>query len=136
MHDLEATAPPLSRRSGRGDECAKVRPPRLLLVEDDRGLAASLGAGLRRDGFSVTEAYDGAQGLALARAATFDVLLLDLMLPKLSGIDVCRQLRADQVPTAIVALTASADPDKQLAAEQAGVDAYVTKPFSHADLVG
>jgi two-component system response regulator RegX3 len=106
----------------------------VLVVDDERAILDSVAYALRREGFDVTEAEDGEQALDAARATAYDVVVLDVMLPGQSGLDVCRTLRAEgDVP--IVMLTArDAELDRVLGLEL-GADDYVTKPFSMAELV-
>jgi two-component system response regulator RegX3 len=107
---------------------------RVLLVDDEKDILDPLGYALEREGFDVEAVEDGARALQLARAEAFDVVLLDVMLPGISGIDICRTLRGESdVP--IVMLTArDAEVDRVLGLEL-GADDYVTKPFSTAELV-
>ena len=103
---------------------------RILVVEDERRLAASLRAGLEAEGFAVDTAYDGEEGLWYAREHDYDAILLDIMLPQLTGHEVCRSLRADQNWTPILMLTARDGDRDQIEALDTGADDYVTKPFS------
>jgi len=107
---------------------------RILVVDDEPAIVDAVVYALRRDGFDVDTAADGREALEAARAGSYDVLVLDLMLPEVSGLDVCRMLRAESdVP--IVMLTArDAEVDRVLGLEL-GADDYVTKPFSTAELV-
>jgi two-component system response regulator RegX3 len=107
---------------------------RILVVDDEAAIRETVGYALRGEGYEVSDAADGEEALEVARSNGFDVLILDLMLPKLSGVEVCRRLRAESdVP--IVLLTAKdAEVDRVLGLE-AGADDYVTKPFSMAELV-
>jgi two-component system, OmpR family, response regulator MtrA len=101
---------------------------RVLLVEDDASIRTSTELGLRRSGFSVTTAGDGAEALDRFHAAAVDVVVLDLMLPVLDGFEVCRRIRRDSdVP--IVILTARNDATDVVAGLELGADDYVTKPF-------
>jgi two-component system, OmpR family, response regulator RegX3 len=108
--------------------------PRVLLADDDPGVADVVAYALRREGFDVATVEDGEAALAEASRAPYDVVVLDVMMPKLSGMDACRRLRAESsVP--IVMLTAKdAEVDRVLGLEL-GADDYVTKPFSTAELV-
>ncbi|TFD91094.1 response regulator [Cryobacterium lactosi] len=111
--------------------------PRILIVEDDEDVRALIGHKLRRAGHEVTEAGDGEEGLAAARAQSPDLIVLDWMMPKLTGIEVCAQVRADSSLTQprILLLTAkSQDSDIALAMET-GADAYLIKPFRANDLL-
>ena len=103
---------------------------RVLVVEDEVRLARLVREALRRDGYQVELAHDGPSGLAHARAGGYDVVLLDLMLPGLSGYEVLRQLRADEIDVPVLVLTAKDGEYDQLDALELGADDYVTKPFS------
>jgi len=106
----------------------------VLLVDDDPGVLDVVAFTLRREGFDVDEERDGAKALDAARARDYDIVILDVMLPQLSGTEVCRALRAESdVP--IVMLTArDAERDRVLGLD-VGADDYVTKPFSSAELL-
>ena len=108
--------------------------PRVLLADDDPGVADVVAYALRREGFEVDTVADGEAAVAEAARAPYDVVVLDVMMPRLSGMDACRRLRAESsVP--IVMLTAKdAEVDRVLGLEL-GADDYVTKPFSTAELV-
>jgi two-component system phosphate regulon response regulator PhoB len=109
-----------------------LQPKRLLVVEDERDLAEMLAYNLKRAGYQVSLAHDGAEGLNLARQQVPDLVLLDIMLPAMSGIEVARQLRTDPMTSGIgiVMLTARAEETDQVAGLAIGADDYVTKPFS------
>ena len=106
----------------------------VLLVDDDPGVLDVVAFTLRREGFDVDEETDGARALAAARSRDYDIVILDVMLPQVSGTDVCRALRAESdVP--IVMLTArDAEVDRVIGLES-GADDYVTKPFSMTELL-
>ena len=103
---------------------------RILVVEDEKRLAASLQAGLQAEGFAVDTAHDGEEGLWYAREHDYDAILLDLMLPRVNGYEVCATLRAEENWTPILMLTARAGESDQVEALDTGADDYVTKPFS------
>jgi len=103
---------------------------RILVVEDETRLAASLQAGLQAEGFAVDTAHDGEEGLWYAREHEYDAILLDLMLPRVNGYEVCATLRAEENWTPILMLTARAGESDQVEALDTGADDYVTKPFS------
>ena len=106
---------------------------RVLLVDDEPDILAPVRYALERDGFAVEVAPDGERGLELARRERFDVVVLDVMLPRLSGLDVCRMLRNESdVP--IIMLTAREDEVDRVLGLELGADDYVTKPFSTAEL--
>ena len=103
---------------------------RILVVEDERRLAGSLRAGLEAEGFAVDTAHDGQEGLWYAREHEYDAILLDVMLPLLNGHEVCRTLRAEEIWTPILMLTARDGDRDQIEGLDIGADDYVTKPFS------
>ena len=108
---------------------------RVLVVEDERRLADGIRLGLEAEGFAVDVAHDGTDGLALARAHPYDVLVLDIMLPGLNGYKVCETLRSDENWTPVLMLTAKDGEWDQVDAFDLGADDYLTKPFSHPVLV-
>ena len=108
---------------------------RILLVEDSERLQTYLGKGLRMAGYAVDSAYDGEEGLWLATGNEYDVVILDLMLPKLDGISVLQQLRASGRDTHVLILTAKDTvPDRVRGLEQ-GADDYLVKPFAFEELL-
>jgi DNA-binding response OmpR family regulator len=107
--------------------------PRILLVEDDATIREMTQLALERDGFAVTTAHDSASGLSLFRSQPPDAVLLDVMLPGVDGVSVCRSIREDSV-VPIVMLTARTDPVDIVLGLEAGADDYVTKPFEPAIL--
>src|SRR3978361_607012 len=108
---------------------------KVLIVEDERLLASTLAAGLRPEGFLVGHAANGVDGLWHATEDAFDVIVLDIMLPGLSGYEVLRQLRARGVWTPILMLTAKDGDYDPIEALDLGADDYLTKPFSFVVLV-
>src|SRR3990170_1332089 len=107
---------------------------RVLVVEDDRNTVRLIETYLKKDGYLVTAAHDGKEGLDLARRSRPDLVILDLMLPEIGGMDVCRLLRAEsKVP--IIMLTAKSTEEDKLLGLESGADDYVTKPFSPRELV-
>ena len=109
-------------------------PGRVLIVEDDAGIRETLKYNLSNAGFSVQEAGDGASGLRTARTGKPDIVLLDLMLPGMSGLDFCRALRkTSQVP--IIILTAKDSELDKILGLELGADDYITKPFSVREVV-
>ncbi len=110
------------------------RPSRVLFVEDEPGLAESVRYSLESEGFEVVGAATGVAGVEAARNSGPDVILLDLMLPEMSGLDVCRQVRAfSDVP--IIMLTAKDSEADKVTGLELGADDYMTKPFSMRELV-
>jgi two-component system copper resistance phosphate regulon response regulator CusR len=108
---------------------------RLLLVEDDPELASILEAGFREQGMQVARAASVPSGRAEAARARFDVIVLDVMLPGGSGIELCRELRGQGVATPILMLTARDAVDDRVVGLEVGADDYVTKPFAFRELV-
>jgi len=109
-------------------------PIKILLVEDERALREALADALTSEGFTVTQAETGAAGLAAFRATPPDLILLDLMLPEMGGIEVCRSIRSSsRVP--IIMVTAKASEADRISGLDLGADDYVTKPFSSRELI-
>jgi len=108
---------------------------RVLVVEDEGGLAAALRGGLEAEGFAVDVAADGVEGLWLARENPYDVLVLDVMLPGLSGYQLCATLRKEENWTPILILTAKDGEWDEVDGLDIGADDYLTKPFSYAVLL-
>ncbi len=107
---------------------------RVLIVEDEESYREATAYMLRKEGFEVTEAADGAQGLAEFERVGADIVLLDLMMPGLPGTEVCRQLRLRSNVPIIMVTARDSEVDKVVGLEL-GADDYVTKPFSHRELV-
>jgi DNA-binding response OmpR family regulator len=108
---------------------------KILIIEDEESILMPLEDNLKLEGYEVSSAKDGIQGLAMAVEQPFDLIVLDIMLPKLDGFEVCKRLRQDRVMTPILMLTAkSQEVDKVLGLEL-GADDYVTKPFSSRELL-
>ena len=107
---------------------------RVLVVEDERRLAAAVRRGLSAEGFAVDVAYDGEDGLHSAREGDYDAVVLDLMLPKISGYRVCQQLRAEKNWVPILILSAKDGEYDQADGLDLGADDYLTKPFSYVVL--
>src|SRR4030081_1713376 len=108
---------------------------KILVVEDEPRLAATLAMGLRAEGCVVVNAGDGAEGLFQATEDTFDVIVLDIMLPKLNGYEVLRQMRASKNWTPVLMLTAKDGEFDETDAFDLGADDYLTKPFSFRVLI-
>ena len=106
----------------------------VLVVEDESGLASTLSYNLRKNGFNVVSAADGVEGLRAVRRDHPDVIVLDLMLPKMDGLEVCRRVRAESdVP--ILMLTAKSEEFDKVVGLEMGADDYLTKPFSMRELM-
>src|SRR3954454_11021630 len=110
-------------------------PHRVLLADDDRAIRESLVRALDLEGYHVTEVPDGVSALATARRDPFDVLILDVMMPGVDGLGVCRVLRAEGDQTPILMLTARVEPPDRVAGLDAGADDYLPKPFELDELL-
>lgn len=107
---------------------------RMLIVEDDPAMSVALRDGFEYEGYAVTVAKDGAAGLSLASDKALDIVILDVMLPKMSGLDVCKQLRNEGHDIPIILLTARGQEIDKVLGLKLGADDYVTKPFSFMEL--
>jgi DNA-binding response OmpR family regulator len=108
---------------------------RVLVVEDEPGIAQFIRQGLREAGYAVDVAYDGEEGLDYVYVAEYDVLVLDILLPKLDGLDVLHALRARGVKTPVLLLTAKDTVDDRVRGLDSGADDYLVKPFAFPELV-
>lgn len=108
---------------------------KILLVEDEAGLIITLTDRLQSEGFDVETASDGESGLALALSENFDLIILDVMLPKKNGLDVCRDLRQKGISTPILMLTAKGEILDKVLGLKLGADDYLTKPFEIIELM-
>ena len=108
---------------------------RVLLVEDDRGVRESLARALQFEGYDITTASDGGSGLELARSVDPDAVILDVMMPVLSGLDVARKLRAEGSDVPILMLTARHEVPDRVDGLDAGADDYLVKPFALDELL-
>ena len=107
---------------------------RILLVEDDRKLARALSTLLEEDGHTVETAHDGERGLELGMENPYDVMILDVMLPLMDGVQVCRTLRANEVNVPVLMLTARTAVSDRVQGLDAGADDYLPKPFAFGEL--
>jgi two-component system, OmpR family, response regulator MprA len=108
---------------------------KILLVEDEQAIAKFIGRGLQREGYSVVVAHDGEAGLDMAFSELPDLIILDVMLPDIDGLSICRQLREAEMQTPVLMLTAKdAIPDR-VAGLEAGADDYLVKPFAFEELL-
>src|SRR5579871_6599411 len=108
---------------------------RILLIEDEPGLVLTVSDLLKTEGYLVESARDGESGYAKASAGPFDLIILDVMLPRKMGVEVCRELRQNGVDTAILMLTAKAQVMDRVVGLRLGADDYLTKPFEPAELL-
>ena len=109
--------------------------PRVLLVEDEAGLRLTLTDRLGSEGYAVETAGDGEDGLARATSGGFDLIVLDVMLPRMNGFDVCREVRHRGVTTPILMLTAKGQVVDKVVGLKLGADDYLTKPFETIELM-
>lgn len=108
---------------------------RILIVEDEKNIVEILSFNLGKEGYETLEAYDGEAGLQLALEQNPDLILLDLMLPKMDGFDVCRNLRKENRSTPVIMLTAREEETDKVLGLELGADDYITKPFSMRELL-
>jgi len=108
---------------------------RILVVEDERRLCGIIKRGLLEEGYAVDVAYDGEEGEYMAESAPYDLILLDIMLPKKNGVEICRDLRLKEVNTAILMLTAKDTVEDRVKGLDAGADDYLVKPFAFNELL-
>ena len=108
---------------------------RILIVEDEKKIADFIKRGLKEEGYAADVAYDGEEGLFLAKTNDYDLVLLDLMLPKIDGLTVCRKLKAAKVATPVIMLTAKNSVKDTVVGLDSGADDYLTKPFAFEELL-
>jgi DNA-binding response OmpR family regulator len=107
---------------------------RILIIEDERRLSKVIKNGLKEVGFAVDQAFDGEEGQYLAENEQYDLIVLDIMLPKIDGVAVCRNLRKKGIKTPVLMLTAKSATEDKVAGLDSGADDYMTKPFSFIEL--
>jgi DNA-binding response OmpR family regulator len=108
---------------------------RILVVEDSRRLAGIIRRGLQEDAYAVDNAYDGEEAQYMAETTHFDLIVLDIMLPKKDGVTVCRELRAKGINTPILMLTAKDTTEDKVTGLDSGADDYLVKPFAFTELM-
>jgi heavy metal response regulator len=108
---------------------------RVLVVEDERRLAGIIKRGLLEEGYSADTAYDGEEGQFMAETTPYDVIILDIMLPKKDGITICRELRTKRVNTPVLMLTARDSVEDRVKGLDSGADDYLVKPFAFSELL-
>ena len=108
---------------------------RILVIEDEPGVAQFIQQGLTESGYAIDLARDGAEGLDYALAKTYDAILLDIMLPKLNGLEVLRELRNQRIKTPVLLLTARDGVDDRVQGLDSGADDYLAKPFAFPELL-
>ncbi len=107
---------------------------RILLVEDERRLSNVVKKGLTEEGFAVDTAYDGEEGQYLAESESYDLIILDIMLPKVDGLMLCKELRKKNINTPVLMLTAKTTLEDKVAGLDSGADDYLAKPFAFLEL--
>jgi len=107
---------------------------RLLIIEDEKDLAENLKKGLTEEGFAVDISTNGEDGLFAAETEPYDLIILDIVLPKIDGITIAKKLRKSAIKTPILMLTAKTTIDEKVAGLESGADDYLTKPFAFAEL--
>ncbi|MDX5419987.1 MAG: response regulator transcription factor [Hymenobacteraceae bacterium] len=108
---------------------------KILLIEDEPKVAAFIKKGLEEQAYDVDQAYDGTFGVKMALQKEYDVILLDVILPNINGIEVCREIRKHNANVAILMLTALGSTDDKITGLDAGADDYLTKPFEFKELL-
>ncbi|MCL5675604.1 MAG: response regulator transcription factor, partial [Patescibacteria group bacterium] len=108
---------------------------RILVVEDEHKIANSLKKGLEQELFAVDVAYNGNDGFDLASTEDYDLIILDILLPQISGIDICVKLRKMQIHTPVLMLTAKGQTEDKVLGLNCGADDYLTKPFAFEELL-
>lgn len=108
---------------------------RILVVEDEKKVARFIQQGLEEEHYSVDVAYDGEKGVVMAETQTYDLIILDVMLPSLNGFEITRRLRSSKLTTPILMLTAKTATEDKVAGLDSGADDYLTKPFAFAELL-
>lgn len=108
---------------------------RILVVEDEHKIANSIKRGLEQEAYAVDVAYDGEEGFDLASSEDYDLIILDLMLPKMPGMEVCKKLRGQSIHTPILMLTALGEIGNKVEGLNAGADDYMVKPFAFEELL-
>ena len=108
---------------------------RILVVEDEKRLAEVIKKGLVEEGYSVDIAYDGEEGQYMAENTSYDLVILDIMLPKKDGITICQELRVKEISTPILMLTAKDSVEDRVKGLDSGADDYLIKPFAFSELV-
>lgn len=131
--NVEAMQRPQNRSLTDVESLSPMR--KVLIIEDDQAMAVALRDGFSYEGYTVEVARDGAAGLKLATGRNHDLIILDVMLPKMCGLDVCKHLRVDGNQTPIIMLTARGQEIDKVVGLKTGADDYVTKPFSFLELM-
>lgn len=107
---------------------------KILIIEDEKRLSVNIAKGLTEQGFVVDQSFDGEDGLYMAQSGEYDLIILDIMLPKMDGITICKTLRTKNNKTPILILTAKATAEDAASGLDSGADDYLSKPFSFIEL--
>lgn len=108
---------------------------RILIVEDERSLSDVLAELLKKQNYTIDAVYDGQEGLYYGLTSIYDLILIDIMLPKMNGVEVLKQLRQHNIPTPIIMLTAKSEVEDKINGLDHGADDYITKPFETRELL-
>jgi DNA-binding response OmpR family regulator len=108
---------------------------RILVIEDEKKIADFIKRGLKEEGYSVDVAYDGQEGQFLFTTNEYDLIILDIMLPKIDGLTLCRQIRQEKILTPVIMLTAKDTVKDKVTGLYSGADDYLTKPFAFEELL-
>src|SRR3989344_2051180 len=109
-------------------------PMRILIVEDEKDLAKNIKRGLTEEGFAVDVALDGEEGKYMVENEPYDLVILDLMLPKLDGVSLCKEIRNQGIKVPVLMLTAKSSVENKVDGLDSGADDYLTKPFDFSEL--
>jgi heavy metal response regulator len=108
---------------------------RILVIEDEKKIANFIKRGLKEEGYAVDAAYDGEQGYFMATTQDYDLIVLDLMLPKIDGLALCKKFRSEKVPSSVLMLTAKDSVKDKVSGLDSGADDYITKPFAFEEFL-
>ncbi len=108
---------------------------KILVIEDSKKISSFIKSGLKSEGYTVDAAFDGEEGLFMAQEGEYDIIILDIMLPKMDGLSLCKKLRDEGHKSPIIMLTAKDTVDDRVKGLDAGADDYITKPFSFEELL-
>ena len=108
---------------------------KILLVEDDKKISSFLNKGLKEEGYIIDCSFDGEEALYLIQNNAYDLILLDIMIPYINGVDLCKQIRQENINTPIIMLTAKDSIDDKVSGLNEGANDYITKPFSFEELL-
>lgn len=108
---------------------------RILVIEDEKKIADFIKRGLKEEGYAIDTSYDGENGFFLAKTNDYDLILLDLMIPKIDGLTLCKKIKAEKISTPVIMLTAKSAIKDKVAGLDSGADDYLTKPFAFEELL-